>query len=859
MLKIVQGDSPDFWLYNSCNSMVNATANLSADSLSTKALAAAGQFRAIALWLNEPLIPDGIYAQVNQDKRSGCIKITVEFERPPLQKPLTQYICHLIWQLNSPLIEGIHLVARPIGERKPLWQQRIRVMTPALRERLKRERGQGSPAAAIPPTLVQRPTAPMIPGFSWHILADQIKTMRAFMLTGSAVAAFVFGCMIEVVMSGHSGPSLPFQTRVEANTGDPASRKANAIPSEPQLPEFHTTPHTVLADRQQAPDANRPSATTATPVTYKTELESDRPNVVNAALEPVGVLKHERLERPQDPTITLLFGGDVDLDGLPYNQLEYDGQLLSGLPAYRKADVAMVNLQDPLTQSATSLEEELLERKRPDAINLLKASGVDLVNLTGKQALAFGEQGLAETLDTLDRNGIFRVGAGRGKREARRPEIVDVKGQRIAYLSYDRDFNLAADESLSGVNAVAMKDIIDDIRAIRDEVDWLVVNYRWSTEPPASPAESQTNLAKLAIDQGADLVVGQHPDQIQGAELYKGRPIAYSLGDFVYGVAAENPTTETAVLQVAIRAGQMKVDLIPVQVKNGQPQKATGAEGDRILQKIQAASQEFREPLPPSVVLDVRPTGTSDIPATIDDEGFTADEPVEVQPLETAEPLPVDNTAPATSPAPVSPAEETAPDGIPETSPAPALDTAEEELDIEIEEFSDELLQDWGPKESPNTIYEPESRLPATLDKPTSQPRQVWPFPLPKVEVDPQQNTTDDLELNEVEISAPASTSDQPVSPKSATPKAVEGPAPTPNDAIGPYSEPLVGPMSSLPEVDPDMKLSQDPGAVTNTQPGMPAPRVYTPLSIDEDPADTVTVDVAKTDAIAQADPSASL
>ena len=180
---------------------------------------------------------------------------------------------------------------------------------------------------------------------------------------------------------------------------------------------------------------------------------------------------------------------------------------------------------------------------------------------------------------------FFRVGAGRSEREARRPEIVDVKGQRIAYLSYDRDFNLAADESLSGVNAVAMQDIIEDIQAIRDEVDWLVVNYRWSTEPPATPAESQTNLAQLAIDQGADLVVGQHPDMLQGAELYKGRPIAYSLGDFVYTSATEAPTDETAVLQVAIRAGQMKVDLIPVKVKDGQPQVASGADGDRILQK----------------------------------------------------------------------------------------------------------------------------------------------------------------------------------------------------------------------------------------------------------------------------------
>jgi len=820
--------------------MVNATANSSADSLSTKVLAAAGQFRAIALWLNEPLISEGIYAQVSQDKRPGCIHITLEFERTPLQQPLTQYICHLIWQLNSPLIEGIYLTARPIGVRKSLWQQRIRIMTPALRDRLQREQSQGANAAIIPPTLVQRPVAgPMIPGFGWSVLADQIKTMRAFMLTGSAVAAFVFGCMLEVVMSGRTEPALPFQTRVETEAGDralPAGREAQTKGSEPQLPTFAPTTHTVLADHGTPDQAANHATTVATSVAYKVEPERDRPNVVNAALEPVGVLKHERLELPQDPTITLLFGGDVDLDGLPYEELAYEGQLLAGLPDYRQADIAMVNLQDPLATSATSLEEEWLERQRPDAINLLKEGGVDLVNLTGKQALAFGEQGLAETLDTLDRNGIFRVGAGRGQREARRPEIVDVKGQRIAYLSYDRDFSLAADESLGGVNAVTLKDIVADIQAIRDEVDWLVVSYRWSTEPPATPAESQTNLAKLAIDQGADLVVGQHPDQLQGAELYKGRPIAYSLGDFVHTQATEQPTGETAVLQVAIRAGQMKVDLIPVKVENGQPQQASGAEGDRILQKIHDASQEFREPMPSSVVLEVRPTGAEAAPASPDGDGFTVDKPLKAAPSHPPEEVP-----PAVEDAPPAPLDDPA-----SVEPAPTFE-AEDGLDIEIEEFSDDLLQEWGPKDSPNTIYEPESRLPSDFEKPTEKPHPSLPTDIDK------------LELNEVEIAAPDAEVKPAAPPKLGAPQPKnQPPAPkvTPDEAIAPYSEPLVGPMSALPKPAPELKRMPDQRTATNAPLGMPQPRVYEPLSHDDDTVDTVNIDATQMDAIAQSDPS---
>lgn len=793
--------------------MVNAASNLSPEKLSTKALAAAGQFRAIALWLNEPLIPEKIYAQVSQDKRPGCIRIIVEFERQPLQKPLTQFICHLMWQLNSPLIEGIHLLARPVGERQPVWQQRIRVMTPALRERLQREQGKGSAAAVIPPTLAARKSAPRLPGLPMRLLTGQLKTLRASMLTGSAVAAFVFGCMIEVVMSNRQEPALPFQAQAETSAevrSQPSNTSPQAPAREPQLPAI-APEQTVLIDRQTPAQPQGAATAENAAISYQVEPERDRPNVVNAALEPVGVLKHERLPAPQDPTVTLLFGGDVDLDGLPYAQLEQDGQLLSGLPAYRQADVAMVNLQDPLAAAATSLEEELLERQRPEAIELLKAGGVDVVNLTGDKSLSFGEQGLAETLDTLDRNGIFRVGAGRNEREARRPEIMDVKGQRIAYLSYDRDFTLAAYDSVSGVNAVNMQDIVRDIQAIRDEVDWLVVNYRWSTEPPLTPAESQTNLARLAIDQGADLVVGHHPHQLQGAEIYRGRPIAYSLGDFVFGTSAETPTAETAVLQVSLRDGQMKVELIPVKVKDGQPQPANAAEAEQVLTKIRAASSEFQTPMPTSVVLNAGTGVLAEETAPAGADSFTGDNEEDASPFDAKELSPETKTVPEAAPAPAEAApsqSESAP--APSSSPEPS---AEDELrDIEIEAIPEDLLKEWGPKDSPNTIYEPESALPESLrilpkDSPAAEPK-----------------TIAEPIVVEDELAAPSPAPATAVEPTTSSPE--------PSEAIAPYSEPLVGPMSVLSEPPAAMKPATKGAALAPPpQAGMPTSQVFEPLN----------------------------
>ena len=731
--------------------MVNVAAP-SSERVSTKALAAAGQFRAIALWLNEPLIPQGIYVQVRQDKRPGCILVFAEFERPPEPERLTQYICHLIWQLNSPLIEGIHLSARPVGESKVAWDRRVRVMTPALREQIKRSQGKGSRVASIPPAIARKHPNQTPPN-KQTLFIDQVKTLRAFMLTGSAVAAFVFGCLVEVVLSAGQGPSLPFENRRATKT-EVHLQEPQPLTS-PQLPNIET----VLADYEPnsseahnaevAQPAAKVAPTAETALTYR--VRPDRPNYVHGALEPVGVMEHERLLNPTDPTVTLVFGGDVTLDDLPYSDYEDDEQLLSGVSAYQQADVAMVNLDDSLATADTSLEEKFLNRQRPDVLDLLKAGGVDIVNLTSEHTLAFGEQGLTETLDVLDSSGIYRVGAGRNEREARRPEILDVKGQRIAYLSYDQTGVQSAYGSAGGVNAVSMHAIIEDIGAIRDEVDWLVVNFRWMEAIPEKPADFQTNLAQLAIEQGADLVVGHHPTQLQGAEIYKGRPIAYSLGDFVFGQSTEATTAESAVLQVSLSDHQMKVDLIPVKVHDGQPQRVSGPEATNILNKIQAASKDFATPMTPSVVLDARPTGTPESANSGQDNPF------------------VEKTQDESSSVPT--AEEASPSEPMLNVPLEPEDT----FKIDVEPIPAELLDNWGPKKGPGTLYKPESALPS--ESRLNQPAEARSQP---------QNS------GKSETSGSPSPELEPATP---TPE-VTGPA---EGAISPHSEPLVGPLSALP------------------------------------------------------------
>lgn len=621
--------------------MVSVAAQRQEARPSIKALAAKGDFRAIALWLNEHLVPQEIYAQV-QAVGPGCLEILIEFYRPPHRDRLVRFICHRIWQLNSELIEGVHIFARPVGRSHPLWQEKVRIMTPALRRRRQTAQAlsrSSSPQAEspLPPQLrtatAAKQSSSIDDKHDRSFVNKQLKLIRAFLLSGTAVAAFIMGCFLESLT--RNSPSLP----VFSKTQIPRSQKSGSSP-------------------QQA----------ATSISFNLDAQAQRPNTVNAALDPVAVIPHTRVLYPDDPTVTLVFGGEVNLDNIPYDAQQDPNQLLAGVKDYQQADVAMVNLGTSLATADTTLQERFHQHPRPEAAQVLKAGGVDIVSLTSNHTMDFGEQGLVETLKTLDRQGIYRVGAGRNAREARRPEIIDVKGERIAYLGYSQEDAYAADTDLAGVNPQKKPRIVADIQAIRNQVDWIIVNYHWESNLPETPTNWQTNLARMAIDQGADLVIGHHPDQLQGAEIYKGRPIAYSLGDFIFGDTL-HADHDAAVMKVSLQKDQMQIEFVPVIVRRSQPYLAQGKQAEAILQKLEDASQVFDQPLRSPSILDVRSKIEApdipinpDSPFIIQPDALSEDNPNEPE-------NPLDNWGPKPSPNTFNAAPSSTIEGVPEDWP----------------------------------------------------------------------------------------------------------------------------------------------------------------------------------------------
>jgi poly-gamma-glutamate synthesis protein (capsule biosynthesis protein) len=170
------------------------------------------------------------------------------------------------------------------------------------------------------------------------------------------------------------------------------------------------------------------------------------------------------------------------------------------------------------------------------AYDRLNAAGYQIVSVANNHSGDYGKAAFSDMLARLPTHGITPVGGGENRVQAHKPVIRRIRSTTIGILAYCEigPSNFAAGETTPGhawLEPVAMR---QDIAALRPQVDFLVVFTHWGVEYVLQENAHQQYLARLAIDAGSDLVVGAHPHVIQPFEIYRGKPIIYSLGNFVF-------------------------------------------------------------------------------------------------------------------------------------------------------------------------------------------------------------------------------------------------------------------------------------------------------------------------------------
>jgi poly-gamma-glutamate synthesis protein (capsule biosynthesis protein) len=298
------------------------------------------------------------------------------------------------------------------------------------------------------------------------------------------------------------------------------------------------------------------------------------------------------------PSVTVVSGGDTigDRGVKAYIAAHGADAVFAGIaPVLRAADAAWVNLESPLTDISDPYPgKDVHFQGDPRLAAGLADAGIDVVNMANNHAVDQGPAGLLDSIRRVEAAGVKVVGVGRNAAAARQPAIVRTSsGATIGFLGWT-DIIWPGYQAGSGPGVATarpdMSRVEHAIRELKRRVDYVVVCFHWGVEYTDMPIADQVSEAHAAIDAGADMVIGHHPHVLQGAQIYKGHFIIYSLGDLVfdhYTLA----TGQTVLVHAVLSPHGVKVTLIPVYASsNGIPTIVTGAAGRAILLHMQQIS-----------------------------------------------------------------------------------------------------------------------------------------------------------------------------------------------------------------------------------------------------------------------------
>jgi len=305
----------------------------------------------------------------------------------------------------------------------------------------------------------------------------------------------------------------------------------------------------------------------------------------------------------------------------------------------KAADLRLLNLEGPFAGSSADplikdIPHKIWKHSEPDQVQGLVAAGIDAVGVANN--VTYPWQALMRSLAVLEKAGIPYTGGGENLKAAHQPVILEKKGLRVGFMQYAATvfpYNHAATENRPGVAQIKVHTayqpppnldkpgqppivitwldekskalMLEDIRQLKRKCDFVIVSYHWGVSGTKEPVSYQTDIARAVIDAGADLVFGHGPHRYQKIELYKGKPILYSLAQFVFDDPTEGyrwkRNREGLLVRVSIENKKMKgVSLVPSwlgddkQVRLHDPNEGKGRELFGYLQSVNENGVELK-------------------------------------------------------------------------------------------------------------------------------------------------------------------------------------------------------------------------------------------------------------------------
>lgn len=325
--------------------------------------------------------------------------------------------------------------------------------------------------------------------------------------------------------------------------------------------------------------------------------------VSNHSFKESSVLKETKIpegfqENKHEP-ITIIFAGDALFDNSVKETVRLKGPdypFVFVKEEVEKADYAIVNLETSVTTTATKKDTSQRYNFKSDPISLqgIKNAGFDMVSLANNHALDYQIEGFIDTMNHLQDYELEFIGAGLDEKDAYRGKTIEIKGKKIKFLGFSRfmpSTTWYAGENNPGIASGYQEErVLEVIERERIDCDALFVYIHWGVEMNNRPENWQREYAKKMIHAGADGIIGAHPHVLQGFEYIDGKPVAYSIGNFLFPNWVTGRQTETGLLTLTLSGDEINMSFSPYKIQQDQIIKVDDIEKNRMLTYLEDIS-----------------------------------------------------------------------------------------------------------------------------------------------------------------------------------------------------------------------------------------------------------------------------
>jgi hypothetical protein len=271
--------------------------------------------------------------------------------------------------------------------------------------------------------------------------------------------------------------------------------------------------------------------------------------------------------------LKILIAGDFCPIGRTDSYLQSGGynELFNGFEKITKeVDYSIVNFECPVTKSETKIDKTgpCIKTENLNSFKALKFAGFDLLTLANNHIQDYSGQGVLDTIRYAKENGFEIVGAGQNIAEASKPLVKEINGIKIGFVNIAENEFCAAETDMPGAYTFDFVDNTKTINDLRNRVDKIILIYHGGREHYQLPTPEQRTRLRYFITLGVDAIVAHHTHCVSGYEYYEGKPIVYSLGNFIFdykkkyqrGIWTEGMSV---ILTLESPGSDFKISLIP--------------------------------------------------------------------------------------------------------------------------------------------------------------------------------------------------------------------------------------------------------------------------------------------------------